>query len=72
MSDDAIRLQVVEGRCLACGERNLFVAHGNHVTCGWSDCPDPTGIARLLEMNANPFDRVRVLIDILQKGSVKR
>ena len=60
-------LPSVTGRCLACNERTLFVGTGGHVTCGWMDCPDPTGVARLLEMGGTLFDRVRTFIDILER-----
>lgn len=40
---------MVKGRCVACGERSLFVGEGGWLTCSWSECTAPDATGRLLE-----------------------
>lgn len=40
--------QRVAGRCPACGQASLFVAAGQHITCGFIPCPSPTVVADFL------------------------
>lgn len=41
--------QRVAGRCPACGRNNtLFVAAGQHITCSYLPCPNPTAVADFL------------------------
>lgn len=42
------RFPKVSGRCPACGSSSLFVASGDHVTCGYIPCPDPCLVADFL------------------------
>lgn len=38
----------VSGRCpMGCG-RTLFLANGDHVTCSWAACPDPSAADHML------------------------
>ena len=40
--------QRVAGRCPSCGTSSLFVAAGQHITCGLIECPNPTKVADFL------------------------
>ena len=39
----------VQGRCPFCGHRSLFLGSGGYITCRIAECPNPTGVADLLD-----------------------
>ncbi len=39
----------IQGRCPACRNATLFLGDGGHITCSWTDCPNPGAVGEILE-----------------------